>query len=74
MRVRSVPQNARRAPKAPIRRAFWGTDLTRIWTLIENYRQCVTLFTEELDFLSGDDLDWVMGRGLTECLDWKLAD
>jgi predicted TIM-barrel fold metal-dependent hydrolase len=55
------------------RRAFWGTDLTRIWTLIESYRQCVTLFTEELDFLSGGDLDWVMGRGLAECLAWEIG-
>ena len=53
------------------RRAFWGTDLTRIWNRIETYRQCVTLFTEELDFLTGDDLDWVMGRGLAACLGWE---
>ena len=56
------------------RRAFWGTDLTRIWTLVESYRQCVTLFTEELDFLTADDLDWVMGRGIAQCLDWKFGD
>ncbi|MEE8084474.1 MAG: amidohydrolase family protein [Alphaproteobacteria bacterium] len=56
------------------RRAFWGTDLTRIWTLVESYRQCVTLFTEELDFLTADDLDWVMGRGLAQCLAWKIGD
>ena len=55
------------------RRAFWGTDLTRIWSLVESYRQCVTLFTEELDFLKPDDLDWVMGRGIAECLDWPLG-
>lgn len=54
------------------RRAFWGTDLTRIWTRIESYRQCVTLFTEELDFLSADDLGWVMGKGLAQCLGWRL--
>jgi L-fuconolactonase len=54
------------------RRAFWGTDITRIWSRA-SYRQCVTLFTEELDFLSADDLDWVMGRGLMECLGWRPA-
>jgi hypothetical protein len=54
------------------RRSFWGTDITRIWSRC-SYRQCVTLFTEELDFLSGDDLDWVMGRGLTDCLRWQDA-
>lgn len=54
-------------------RAFWGTDLTRIWALIESYRQCVTVFTEELDFLSTDDLEWVMGKGLTRFLRWSIA-
>jgi predicted TIM-barrel fold metal-dependent hydrolase len=52
------------------RRSFWGTDITRIWSRC-SYRQCVTLFTEELDFLSGDDLEWVMGRGIRECLRWR---
>jgi len=51
-------------------RSFWGTDLTRIWALIESYRQCVTVFTEEMDFLSADDLEWVMGKGLTRFLRW----
>jgi predicted TIM-barrel fold metal-dependent hydrolase len=50
-------------------RCFWGTDLTRIKSL-GTYRQFVTLFTEELTFLSTDDLDWIMGRGLAECLKW----
>jgi L-fuconolactonase len=53
------------------RRSFWGTDLTRIWSRC-SYRQCVTLFTQELDFLSADDLEWVMGRGLMECLEWRV--
>jgi predicted TIM-barrel fold metal-dependent hydrolase len=51
------------------RRCFWGTDITRIWKRC-SYRQCVTLFTEELAFLSPRDLEWVMGRGLAEWLDW----
>src|ERR1700751_1200961 len=33
-------------------RVFWGTDLTR---LRGSYRQAVTLFAEELDFLSDID-------------------
>lgn len=53
------------------RRSFWGTDLTRI-RATGTYRQFVTLFTEELTFLSADDLDWVMGRGIAECLQWPL--
>ena len=54
------------------KRSFWGTDITRIWSLA-SYRQCVTLFTEELKFLSADDLEWVMGHGLAQCLDWPLT-
>jgi L-fuconolactonase len=58
------------------KRAFWGTDITRIWARAPSscsYRQCVTLFTEELDFLSAEDLEWVMGRGIVECLQWREA-
>ena len=51
------------------RRAFWGSDITRVPATC-SYRQTVTQFTEELDFLSGDDLEWIMGRGLAECLRW----
>ncbi|MGB0627490.1 MAG: amidohydrolase family protein [Alphaproteobacteria bacterium] len=48
-------------------RVFWGSDLTRLPC---TYRQCVTHFTEELDWLSGDDLELVMGRGLSEWIGW----
>jgi predicted TIM-barrel fold metal-dependent hydrolase len=53
------------------RRCFWGSDLSR---MLEHcsYRQGVTHFTQELDFLSADDLDWIMGRGLRECLHWGM--
>jgi len=30
------------------------------------------LFTEELPWLQGEDLDWVMGRALCEWLGWEL--
>jgi predicted TIM-barrel fold metal-dependent hydrolase len=53
------------------RRCFWGSDLSRMLEHC-NYRQGVTHFTEELDFLSADDLDWIMGRGLRECLRWGI--
>jgi L-fuconolactonase len=49
------------------RRVFWGTDLTRLPC---PYKQAVTMFTEELGFLTGDDLDWVMGRGIADWLRW----
>lgn len=54
------------------RRSFWGTDITRIWRLC-TYDQCVRLFTHDLPFLAADDLDWVMGRGLAQCLRWPLS-
>ena len=38
---------------------FWGTDITR---MLCSWRQCVTLFTEELRWLKGRDLDLVMGE------------
>jgi predicted TIM-barrel fold metal-dependent hydrolase len=54
------------------RRCFWGADITRIPKTC-SYRQVVTHFTEELDFLSPDDLAWIMGRGLAQCLRWPGA-
>jgi predicted TIM-barrel fold metal-dependent hydrolase len=49
------------------RRVFWGTDLTRMPC---SYRECIDLFTRELPWLKGDDLEWVMGRGVCEWLGW----
>ncbi|MSP97377.1 MAG: amidohydrolase [Betaproteobacteria bacterium] len=49
-------------------RMFWGSDFSRLQS---SYRQCITMFTEELPWLSADDLVWIMGRGLCEWLDWK---
>lgn len=51
------------------RRFFWGTDLSR---MPGSYRQAVTLFTEELPWLSGTDLEWVMGRAVCEWMDWEV--
>jgi predicted TIM-barrel fold metal-dependent hydrolase len=53
------------------RRMFWGSDLSRLPC---PYRQCVTMFTEEMPWLSTRDLDWVMGRGLCEWLGWRLPE
>jgi predicted TIM-barrel fold metal-dependent hydrolase len=56
------------------RRCFWGTDLSAMLSRSKcTYRQAVTMFTEEMDFLSGEDIEYVMGRGLAECLPWPLA-
>lgn len=48
-------------------RFFWGTDITRMPC---TYRQCVTFFAEELPWLSGSDLELVMGRALCKWIDW----
>jgi hypothetical protein len=36
------------------------------------YAQAVTLFTEELPWLQGDDREWVMGRALCAWLGWQI--
>ena len=51
-------------------RVFWGTDLTRLPC---TYRQALTLFSEELPWLSDADKEWTMGRGVCEWLGWDVA-
>jgi predicted TIM-barrel fold metal-dependent hydrolase len=53
-------------------RCFWGTDYSRLPANC-TYRQAVTMFTEEIPFLSDDDLEWIMGRGLAEKIGWPIA-
>jgi predicted TIM-barrel fold metal-dependent hydrolase len=50
-------------------RSYWGTDLTNSYAKA-SYRQRVSHFTEELSFLSDGDKDWVMGRAITQRLNW----
>ncbi|MCG3753968.1 amidohydrolase [Amycolatopsis sp. Poz14] len=52
------------------RRVFWGTDLTRLPC---TYREAVTMFTEQLDWLSATDLEWIMGRAVSEWHAWPGA-
>jgi predicted TIM-barrel fold metal-dependent hydrolase len=49
-------------------RCFWGTDITRMPC---SYRQCVTMFTEELPWLQGRDKELVMGQAVCDWLGWK---
>jgi predicted TIM-barrel fold metal-dependent hydrolase len=51
------------------RRFFWGTDITRMPC---SYRQCVTMFTEELPWLTGRDMELVMGQGFADWIGWKV--
>ncbi len=50
-------------------RCFWGTDLSHLPC---PYKQGVTLFTEEMESLTTHELEWIMGRGLAEWLNWPL--
>ena len=51
-------------------RMFWGTDWTRLPCA---WRQAITLFTEELPWLSAEDQEWIMGRAVSEWLGWPLG-
>jgi L-fuconolactonase len=48
-------------------RVFWGTDLSRLRC---PYREAITLFTEELPFLSEADKRLIMGQGICDWLGW----
>ncbi|HEX9819959.1 MAG TPA: amidohydrolase family protein [Methylomirabilota bacterium] len=48
-------------------RMFWGTDITRMPC---SWRQCVTMFTEELPWLAGRDRELVMGGAVCAWLGW----
>jgi len=50
-------------------RCFWGTDLSHLPC---PYKQVVTLFTEEMKSLTSTELEWIMGRGIAEWLNWPL--
>ncbi len=49
-------------------RMFWGTDITRMQP---SWRQCVQLFTEELPWLKGRDLELVMGDAVAQWVNWR---
>jgi hypothetical protein len=49
-------------------RMYWGTDITRMPCA---WRQCITMFTEELPWLSDRDMEQTMGRALREWLEWQ---
>jgi predicted TIM-barrel fold metal-dependent hydrolase len=51
-------------------RMFWGTDITKMPC---SWRQCVTMFTEELPWLKGRDRDLVMGEALCAWWGWDRA-
>ena len=52
-------------------RCFWGTDLTRLMGHGLTYKDTIEQFTTHFPF-SEEELEWIMGRGICECLDWPL--
>jgi len=49
-------------------RTFWGSDVSRLPC---SYRDSVTMFTEQMPWLKGSDLEGVMGRGLCDWIGWR---
>jgi hypothetical protein len=50
-------------------RMFWGMDIT---CMPCSWRQCVTLFPEELPWLTEHDKELLMGRALCQWIGWQL--
>ena len=48
-------------------RMFWGTDFTRMHP---SWRDCADMFTQELDWLKGSELEAVMGGALRNWINW----
>jgi predicted TIM-barrel fold metal-dependent hydrolase len=51
-------------------RMFWGTDISKMPC---SWRQCVTMFTEELPWLNEQDKQLIMGDALCAWWGWKRA-
>ena len=54
-------------------RCFWGTDITRLMGHGISYTDTVEQFTKHFSFTE-EELGWIMGRGLMECLGWPIED
>ena len=52
-------------------RMFWGSDLTR---LTSSYRECLTLITEELHWLSENDKKLILGVAICNWLGWEAKE
>ena len=49
-------------------RTFWGTDITKMPC---SWRDCITMFTEELPWLNEDDKRLIMGDAVCKWWGWK---
>ncbi|MBL4826275.1 MAG: amidohydrolase [Spongiibacteraceae bacterium] len=52
-------------------RCFRGTDITRLMHHGLTYTDTVEQFTKQMG-LTAEEQEWVMGRGILECLDWPM--
>jgi predicted TIM-barrel fold metal-dependent hydrolase len=50
-------------------RCMWGSDLTRLPC---PYRDWVTAMAEGLGCLAREEIEWIMGRSLSQFLNWPL--
>lgn len=50
-------------------RMFWGSDITR---LTSSYKECLTLITEELPWLSESDKELILGGAICNWLGWEI--
>ena len=49
---------------------FWGTDITKMPCC---WRQCVTMFTEELPWLPEGDKELIMGQAVCAWWGWNSS-
>jgi predicted TIM-barrel fold metal-dependent hydrolase len=54
-------------------RCFWGTDITRLLGHGLTYTDTIEQFTEHFTFTE-EELEWIMGRGICEALDWPIKE
>jgi hypothetical protein len=47
---------------------FWGTDQSRSPV---SYKQGIEMYTQRLAWLTAEDREWIMGRGVCEWHGWK---
>jgi predicted TIM-barrel fold metal-dependent hydrolase len=52
-------------------RCFWGTDLTRLMEHGLTYTDTIEQFTKHFP-LTEEELEYIMGRGICECLGWPI--
>jgi predicted TIM-barrel fold metal-dependent hydrolase len=52
-------------------RCYWGTDITRLMGHGLTYKDTIEQFTKHMG-LTDEQLEWVMGRGLCQVLDWPI--